>query len=128
MGQINIYKIDRNKKQTFYQIMASKLELIRRVEINKVVNDNEINFEMSLYISQPTEEKDINWNWLLREFQVDEIKSLPNPKSVLLIEKDDIAYAVTFGASYFIVDKYCDRDFAFNFARKVEYKEIKTTA
>ena len=50
MGQINIYKIDRNKKQTFYQIMASKLELIRRVEINKVVNDNEINFEMSLYI------------------------------------------------------------------------------
>lgn len=128
MGQINIYKIDRNKKQEFYQTMASKLELIRTVEINKTVNDNEINFGMSLYISQPTEKKDINWNWLLREFQVDEIRSLPNPKSVLLIEKDDIAYAVTFGASYFIVDKYCDRDFAFNFARKVEYKEIKTTA
>ncbi|MGL5867980.1 DUF6119 family protein [Clostridium chrysemydis] len=128
MGQINIYKIDRNKKQTFYQTMASKLELIRTVEINKVVNENKINFGMSLYISQPTEEKNINWNWLLREFQVDEIRSLPNPKSVLLIEKDNIAYAVTFGASYFIVDKYCDRDFAFNFARKVEYKEIKTTA
>lgn len=128
MGQINIYKIDRNKKQAFYQTIASKLELIRTVEINKVVNDNKINFGMSLYISQPTEEKDINWNWLLREFQVNEIRSLPNPKSVLLIEKDDIVYAVTFGASYFIVDKYCDRDFAFNFARKVEYKEIKTTA
>jgi uncharacterized protein (TIGR04141 family) len=128
MGQINIYKIDSNKKQVFYQTMASKLELVRTVEVNKVVNDNEISFGMSLYISQPTEEKDINWNWLLREFGADIIRSLPNPKSVLLIEKDDIAYAVTFGAAYFIVDKYCDRNFAFNFARKVEYKEIKTTA
>lgn len=128
MGQINIYKIDSNKKQVFYQTMASKLELIRTVEVNKVVNENEIIFGMSLYISQPTEERDINWSWLLREFEVDAIRSIPNPKSVLLIEKDDIAYAVTFGASYFIVDKYCDRNFAFNFARKVEYKEIKTTA
>ncbi len=128
MGQINIYQIDSNKKLVFYQTMASKLELVRTVEINKVVNGNEISFGMTLYISQPTEEKDINWNWLLREFQVDAIRSIPNPKSVLLIEKDDIAYAVTFGASYFIVDKYCNRNFAFNFARKVEYKEIKTTA
>ncbi|MBY6843189.1 hypothetical protein HYH94_19715, partial [Clostridium botulinum] len=97
MGQINIYKIDSNKKQVFYQTMASKLELVRTVEVNKAVNDNEIIFGMSLYISQPTEEKDINWNWLLREFEVDIIRKLPNPKSVLLIEKDDIAYAVTFG-------------------------------
>lgn len=128
MAQINIYKIDSNKKQEFYQTMASKLEFIRTVELNKVVNENEISFGMSLYVSQPTEERDINWNWLLEEFEADAIRSIPNPKSVLLIEKDDIAYAVTFGASYFIVDKYCDRNFAFNFARKVEYKEIKTTA
>ncbi len=26
------------------------------------------------------------------------------------------------------VDKYCDRNFAFNFARKLKYKEVKTTA
>ncbi|CAI3721539.1 DUF6119 family protein [Clostridium neonatale] len=128
MGQVNIYKIDNNKQQLFYQTLASKLELVRTIEINKVVNNNEISFGMSLYISQPTEEKDINWSWLLREFEVDMIRSLPNPKSVLLIEKGDIAYAVTFGASYFIVDKYCDKNFAFNFARKVDYKEIKTTA
>lgn len=128
MGQVNIYRIDSNKKQVFYQSMASKLELVNTVEINKVLNDKKINFGMSLYISRPTEEKDITWNWLLREFEVDEMRNLPNPKAVLLIEKDDIVYAVTFGASYFIVDKYCDRNFAFNFARKVEYKEIKTTA
>ena len=128
MGQINIYKIDNKKKQGFYQVMASKLELVRTVEVNKVVNDNEISFGMTLYISQPTKEKEVNWNWLLIEFEVGQLRSLPNPKSVLLIEKDDTAYAVTFGSSYFIVDKYCDRHFAFNFARKIEYKEIKTTA
>lgn len=128
MGQINIYKIDNNKKQIFYQAMSSKFDLIDTIEISKVVNEEEVKFGMTLYISQPTEEKDVNWNWLLREFNVDEIKSLPNPKSVLLIEKEDVAYAATFGFSYFIVDKYCDRSFAFNFARKIDYKEIRTTA
>ena len=128
MGHINIYKIDNNKQQIFYQAMASKLELVRTIEINKVVNDDEISFGMTLYMSQPTEEREVNWNWLLREFEIEQIRSLPNPKSVLVIEKYDVVYAVTFGASYFIVDKYCDRHFAFDFARKVEYKEIKTTA
>ncbi|NLK11101.1 MAG: TIGR04141 family sporadically distributed protein [Staphylococcus equorum] len=128
MGQINIYKIDSNKEQAFYQNMVGKLELVRILEVNKIVNDKKISFGMSLYLSQPTEEKCINWNWVLKEFGIDEIKSLPNPKSILLIQKDEVVYAVTFGTSYFIVDKYCDRNFAFNFARKVEYKEIKTTA
>ncbi|EJT5937114.1 TPA: DUF6119 family protein [Clostridium perfringens] len=128
MGQVNIYKIDNNKKEQFYKDMYSKLELQDTVEINKVVNEENIEFGMTLYISKPAEEKDVSWNWLLKEFNVEEVKNSTNPKSVLLIEKGDTAYAVTFGAAYFIVDKYCDRQFAFNFARKVQYKEIKTTA
>ncbi|EHP50504.1 TIGR04141 family sporadically distributed protein [Clostridium perfringens] len=128
MGQVNIYKIDNNKKEQFYKDMYSKLELQDTVEINKVVNEENIEFGMTLYISKPAEEKDVSWNWLLKEFNVEEVKNSTNPKSVLLIEKGDTAYAATFGAAYFIVDKYCDRQFAFNFARKVQYKEIKTTA
>ncbi|WP_288525272.1 DUF6119 family protein [uncultured Clostridium sp.] len=128
MGQVNIYKIDNNKKEQFYKDMYSKLELQDTVEINKVVNEENIEFGMTLYISKPAEEKDVSWNWLLKEFNVEEVKNSTTPKSVLLIEKGDTAYAVTFGAAYFIVDKYCDRQFAFNFARKVQYKEIKTTA
>lgn len=128
MGQINIYKIDNNKEQEFYQAMYSKLTLIDTIELNKNINQNKICFGMALYISHPTEERDINWNWLLKEFNVKEIKIHSNPKSVLLVEKDNNIYVVTFGASYFIVDKYCDRNFAFKFARKVDYKEIKTTA
>lgn len=36
-------------------------------------------------------------------------------------------YAVTYGLSYFAVDKYCDIDFAFEFARRIKFKQIKTT-
>lgn len=128
MGQINIYKIDDNKKQQFYKDMYSKLELKKTVEIEKLVSSENISFGMTLYISKPAEEKDISWNWLLKEFDVEEKKNIPNPKSVLVIEKGDTTYSATFGTAYFIVDKYCDRQFAFNFARKVQYKEIKTTA
>ncbi|WEV14115.1 hypothetical protein PL326_05440 [Clostridium perfringens D] len=39
MGQVNIYKIDNNKKEQFYKDMYSKLELQDTVEINKVVNE-----------------------------------------------------------------------------------------
>lgn len=34
---------------------------------------------------------------------------------------------ITFGHAFFMVDKYCDWDFGFSFARKLNYKEIKTT-
>ena len=50
------------------------------------------------------------------------------PKGVVLVEcDDDTVYAVSFGHSFFTVDKYCDRDFGFEFARRLKYSEIKTT-
>lgn len=36
-------------------------------------------------------------------------------------------YAITFGHAFFLIDKFCDRDFGFVFARKMNFQEIKTT-
>lgn len=44
-----------------------------------------------------------------------------------MIENADEMYAVTYGLSYFAVDKFCDMEFAFDFARRKEFKQIKTT-
>ena len=44
-----------------------------------------------------------------------------------MIESARATYAITYGLSYFIVDRYCDIDFAFDFARRINFKQIKTT-
>lgn len=128
MGQINIYKIDSSKCIKFNKEMNRKLELINIINLKKVNNGKEINFEISFFLSKATEEKDVKWNWLLKEFKEEEIKINGQPKAVLVIKKECEVYAISFGSAYFIVDKYSDKYFAFNFARKIKYKEIKTTA
>ena len=128
MGYINIYKIDEHKHHVFLKSMAEKLEQKSTIDIRKEINNKDLLFGMTLYLSQPSEEKNVNWNWLLLEFGQPAIMNLPNSKAVLLIEKEDDIYAVSFGFSYFIIDKYCDRNFPFKYARKIDYKEIRTTA
>lgn len=128
MGRLNIYKIDEDKNQFFIQEMAQKLQRIDTLDIEKQVNGEDTMFGLTLYISRPQNDKELNWNWLLSAFHLNNLDITPSPKAVLIVEKGDTIYAVTFGHSFFLVDKFCDRDFSFNFARKIRYKEIKTTA
>lgn len=128
MGQVNIYRIDAEKQEAFLQCMQEKMVQVNTLFRTIEVEDAEIEFGCTLYKSPEPAEKQIAWNWILREFGQEEVHCLPAPKAILLIEKDDEMYVATFGFSYFIVDKFCDRNFAFNFARKITYKEIKTTA
>lgn len=147
VGQINIYKITENKKAELLreltekleekgtlrverELVSGKLEALHGGESNKKVKPELLKdfFDFSLYTSRTPREKDISWNWLLNEFNQEVKTTLPNPKAVLLIRHNDEFYGITFGFAYFLVDKYCDRNFAFNFARKLKYKEVKTTA
>lgn len=128
MVQINVYKIDENKVDEFLREISKKFELRKTIIKKRDINGIEGEVGLSLYICNIEDEKSIKWNWILNEFGENELKCTPNPKGILLIEKGDKQYAITFGLSYFIVDKFCNRDFAFKFARKCEYKEVKTTA
>ncbi|QHE59924.1 hypothetical protein FHE72_01940 [Rossellomorea vietnamensis] len=154
MGQINIYKIATNKRVELVRQLSQKLDEVGTIRIERELKENSAKephqetldvsetpaerteksevvkeyYNFTLYISSPQEQKEINWNWLLDEFNQRIKTTLPNPKSVLLIQRNNDYYCVTFGFAYFLVDKYCDRNFAFNFARKLKYKEVKTTA
>lgn len=129
MGTINLYKIDSDKSDDFFKMLSKKLKRYNTIEINEETSDNaEDNYGFTLYFSNTDEKKDLSWNWILRKYEVGEMSYEPSPKAVLVVEKNyDEIYAITFGHAYFLVDKYCDRDFGFNFARKLEYDEIKTT-
>lgn len=125
MASINLYKIDQDKLQLFLQEVSSKLDLIDTVTIERDENES---YGLTLYLSNPQDERDISWQWILDGFNCAHIEIKSAPKAILLVESNEEQYAVTFGSSFFIVDKYCDYDFGFNFARKFKFKAIKTTA
>lgn len=129
MGCINLYKVDVARSQKLTQDLLRRMQLERTLErsIQTGAGESET-FGMSLYLDRSENQKDISWNWVLDEFDREEIQVVSSPKAVILVERDDGAeYAVTFGHSFFVVDKYCDGDFGFDFARRITYDEIKTT-
>lgn len=129
MGCINLYKIDAGKSQQLIQDLLKKMHQERTVERSIQVRDGQAEtFGLTLYLDRSEDRKDIAWNWVLEEFEKQDLQVPISPKAVILIERDDGAeYAVTFGHSFFLVDKYSDGDFGFDFARRLKYEEIKTT-
>lgn len=128
MGSINLYRIDREKHLDFIAEIGRKMQQKNSIQRSKKNAETEDAFELSLYVAYQQEDKPISWNWVLDAFQQPSIETAPSPKAVVVIKhnQEDL-YAVTFGHSFFLVDKFCDRDFGFNFARKLKYDEIKTT-
>lgn len=129
LGSVNLYKIDNEKHQLFLRELERKMEnkgtryVDRETECNGTVQ-----YGFTLYISNPDETKKISWNWVLQAFEQTPIEVRTMPKCVIVVEDEsDTIYAITFGHAYFLVDKFCDRDFGFRFARKLAYEAIKTT-
>ena len=112
MAKLNLYKIDENKKEDFFKNLEGKLNFINQKEL---YNNDGKKFELSLYNFFPdSADKQLSWNWLLNEFEESIFKYKPNPKAVLTIIKDYEIYVITFGSTYFLVDKFCDRKFVLN--------------
>lgn len=133
MASINLYKIDSNKVQLCLQDLAtSKLQRKNTIFKTKVVNGIDYEFGATLFLEKPHQgDEGISWNWVLNEFEEQHFHTFKAPKAVLLIEENvgetEITYAVTFGSSYFRIDKFCDRDFGFKFASRMNYTNVKTT-
>lgn len=129
MSVINLYKIEPSKVTAFTQDLQKRMNRIKTVD--RTVLSSGIGaetFGMTLYLSHPDDTRGISWNWILQEFDRPDIQVNLSPKAVIMIEsEDDVVYAVTFGHSFFAVDKFCERDFGFDFARRLKYKAIKTT-
>lgn len=125
MGSINLFKIEETKKEEFLQIANSKYNQKSTVFIEK---DNK-DYGFTLFIDKEEKTVDLSWSWILPLFGTEIIPQKSKPKAILLVEENvnDLIFAITFGASYFLIDKYCDKDFGFNFARRIPFKEIKTT-
>lgn len=127
MGQLNLYRIDAHKHEEFKTAIEDKFIHVGTLQtIKRMVDSQEKQFELSFFIDLRGNENLVEWNWLLTFFGNNDVTSRSNPRGVLVIKVYDEIFAFTYGFSYFVVDKYCDTDFAFDFARRVKYKEVKT--
>lgn len=126
MGQVNLYKIDDHKKDDFLNNLHQKFQFLGEQDYCSLeCKDN--SFTVGTYVFTPKERKKIEWQWVLDEYDYEIEGAEGSPRAILVIENELDMYAVTYGLSYFAVDKYCDIDFAFEFARRIKFKQIKTT-
>lgn len=138
MGSINLYRIDSDKLEgCLGNLDRGNFQKINTKTISKSKNGQEHEFGVTLYVEGPKQtDEEISWSWILNEFDKNPFYIVKAPKGILLIEEIEEEletesqrsnYAVTFGNSYFQIDKYCDMDFGFKFAARMEYSNIKTT-
>ncbi len=129
MGSINLYKIDAVKKQMFLQELSSKMKFCSTVCVKSSYKEQHAEYGMTLYVSSPKVETEVSWSWILSLFDQEPIKTSKNRCATVLVENDENGntYAVTFGSAFFMVDKFCDSDFGFEFARRMSFSNIKTT-
>jgi len=128
VGQLNLYRIDAQKQDDFAEAIEEKYNMVGNTNVIDTTIGNHLHqFELTFYVDIPDEENRVDWSWLLQHFGDNGATSRSNPKGILVIEENGEMFACTYGFSYFIVDKYCDTDFAFEFARRIRYKEVKTT-
>lgn len=126
MGQINLYKIDVNKKEEFIEKLIEKFEFLGEQNYN-LINGEAPKYTVGTYVNIPEGRKTPEWQWILDEYEYNIEGTQASPRAILLIENKEDTYAVTYGLSYFAVDKYCDIGFAFDFARRIRFRQIRTT-
>lgn len=132
MASVNIYKITNSNNDRLLRYLESQYDLVNdhAVQIIRSVNSESlpINFEMTLYLNDDDSTKPLSWNWALTAFEYKNISFSSKPKAVIVVDSEDTFYAITFGHSYFKVDQFSDKEWAFNFARRLDYTNVRTIA
>lgn len=127
MSNMNLYKIDNKKKEEFLKNLNYKFDNENNAEV--ISKQSDLKYRISVYIDgKDKKKKDPDWIWILKNPKevLDQPASL---KAIVVIEPEtrENLYVCTYGAAYFSVDKYCDTEFAFNFARRIKFEQVKTT-
>ncbi|WP_144594145.1 DUF6119 family protein [Priestia flexa] len=135
MQKINLYKIDNKSHKDFKKYLNNKAKFIETKKLNEEqegqesqeTQEEQKSYLFSLFKIEEKPQTELRWNWVLKEFGQPNLSSKAQPKAILVVENDKEMYAVTFGSAFFLVDKFCDRNYAFKIARRMKYVEIKTT-
>lgn len=114
--QYNIFKLE-NKQELKKEMLERNFEKIgNEIESGK--------YKLNLYYKYDNDLK-LSWKNILTEFGETNPPTRIGISGIIICESCDNNYAVTYGASSFLVQRYSDREFGFNFAKRIELKEMK---
>ena len=85
MGQVNLYKIDGNKKEDFLNKLSEKFEFIGEQDYNSLDNNEHV-YTVGTYVHVPEERKIPEWQWILDEYDYEIEGTAGSPRAVLVIE------------------------------------------
>lgn len=82
------------------------------------------NYKLNLFCKYDNDLK-LSWKNIILEFGADNPPSRSGLSGIIICESDKNNYAITYGSSSFLVQKYSDKEFGFNFAKRIKLKELK---
>lgn len=129
MANLNIFRIDPKKE-------GGLIKCLTENNFDLVGSKKENGCGFAFYLSNPHHSHDISWGWLCSAFGYDVEEVFESPKAVLIIRKiatpgktvQHPMFAITFGAAFFYVDKYCDKSFGFDCMKRLEFERLNLTA
>lgn len=93
MAVVNLYRIDKEKEELFIQDLARKMELTETIIRERQLIEGEIEYiELSLYLPRPVNDKELTWNWVLKEFNQTSIRRKKMPSSIVVIKKGKVLF------------------------------------
>lgn len=114
--QYNIFKLE-NKEELQKEMLERNFKKIG----NEISSDK---YKLNLYYKYDNDLK-LSWKNILIEFGETNPPARTGISGIIVCESCDNNYAITYGSSSFLVQKYSDREFGFNFAKRIELKEMK---
>ena len=129
MANLNIFRIDPQKECGLIKCLSEK-------NFDRVGSKKENGCEFAFYLSNPHHSRDVSWGWICSAFNYDVEEVFESPKAVLTVRKIAIPnetvqhpmFAITFGAAFLYVDKYCDKSFGFDCMKRLEFERLNLTA
>ena len=128
MYSLNLFKLenDTHNIKLFYNELYNAYTLQGEKEIINL--DEKFIFKYFHFNNNCTKEKNCEWDWINQLFNLNVLyKYNQNPRVLIIVLYKDNTYALSFGGSYSLINKYCDTNFAFDFIRKLKLKNIKTS-
>ena len=114
--QCNIFKVKKLKE------LKEKMEYKGYKKIGKELISEK--YKLNLFYKYDTDLK-LSWKNILVEFGEDSLPTRTGISGIILCESNCNNYAITYGSSSYLVQKYSDKEFGFNLAKRIELKEIK---
>ena len=128
MSEINLYKI--NNIQKLREKLIDK-EFKKKNGTKKIeIENNEIKekFHMTFYYHQDSEEKELPWKNFAEKFNFTPPNLHSRPNAIILIENDGNYYGISFGTAYHYIDPFSNKEWAFEFAKRIDYSKVNLIA